>query len=243
MATQYGAQGSGMGNQKIPLWGLVLEIGGGKSNRHWDGTYGITARARGTRHGHAQQRARGAKETVLGFFDSAFIIIRMQRKSEREKKLQAVLLFWGGLGFAGRHGRAGWQGWQGWAGLGERVGMGWMGPRVMLISAMFSPLYFFPPVFVFLPTYFFLIEWLVLNVGVCCCCWCLRCMAWFGILLSVGRRVGARVRLCWGRRGRLGEGRRGGVLNDRSGVVKNLWRPCRYRLPCCAVLCSPPNPP
>ncbi|PMD50137.1 uncharacterized protein K444DRAFT_259674 [Hyaloscypha bicolor E] len=67
-------------------------------------------------------------------------------------------------------------------------------------------------------------------------------MAWFGILLSVGRRGGARVRLCWGRRGRLGEGRRGGVLNDRSGVVKNLWRPCRYRLPCCAVLCSPPNP-
>lgn len=122
MATQYGAQGSGMGNQKIPLWGLVLEIGGGKSNRHWDGTYGITARARGTRHGHAQQRARGAKETVLGFFDSAFIIIRMQRKREREKKVTGrAAFFGGGFGLC-------WSTWKGGlAGLAGLAGQGWAG--------------------------------------------------------------------------------------------------------------------
>lgn len=83
--------------------------------------------ATGTGHGHGYaQRARGAKETVLGFFDSAFIIIRMQRKRERKKSYR-LRCFFGGFwallvdmeGRACRAGRAGlgwarewaWDGW------------------------------------------------------------------------------------------------------------------------------------
>jgi hypothetical protein len=212
MATQYGAQGSGMGNQKIPLWGLVLEIGGGKSNRHWDGTYGITPRARDT--GTVTRRELGGQRNCARVFRFGIHNHSHAEKERERKKVTGCAAFLGGvLGFAGRHGRAGWQGWQGRAGLGERVGMGWMGPRVMLISAMFSPPSFFPPRSSFFFTYLLLFNRMV---GVEC--WGLLLLLVFtmyGVVwhpFECWEAGGARVRLCWERRGGLGEGRRGVCL-------------------------------